>query len=257
MMKRLVTSDSPASTKMFSNRYDVGVALETGSAEQDTGADAGTATVDRVVAALRHDVVEGRLLPGARLRDQQLADRFSVSRNTVRDGLRLLVAEGLVVSRMHAGSTVRRLQPEDVRDIYTARRVVECSAAHSSALARDDRLRAVEMAVARGEQALKRRQWTEAGTASLAFHQALVDLADSPRLSTFFATLFAQLRLAFAEMKDEEAFQASWIPRDRQIAEHLLSGRRDAAVAELQRYLDDSEAMVLDVVRSAHRRTSR
>jgi DNA-binding GntR family transcriptional regulator len=208
------------------------------------------------VAALRHDVGGGRLLPGAPLRDQQLADRFGVSRNTMRDALRLLVAEGLVVSRLHAGSAVRRLQPEDVRDIYTARRVVEGSAVQSSALAREERLSAVEAAVCRGERAVKRRQWTEAGTASLAFHQALVDLADSPRLSAFFATIFAQLRLAFAEMDDEEAFQASWIPRDRQIAEHLLSGRRDAAVAELQSYLDDSEEMVLDVVRSARRRTS-
>ncbi len=234
--------------------YGAGVALQATSTT-DTGAHAGTATVDRVVAALRHDVVEGRLAPGAPLRDQQLADRFGVSRNTTRDALRLLVAEGLVVSRLHAGSAVRRLQPEDVRDIYTARHVVECSAVQSSALAREERLNCVEAAVCRGEQAVKRRQWTDAGTASLAFHQALVDLADSPRLSAFFATIFAQLRLAFAEMDDEETFQASWIPRDRQIAEHLLSGRRDAAVAELQRYLDDSEAMVIDVVRSAHRRS--
>ncbi len=225
-------------------------------AADDTDAHSGTATVDRVVAALRHDVVEGRLLPGAPLRDQHLADRFGVSRNTVRDALRLLVAEGLVVSRLHAGSAVRRLQPEDVRDIYAARRVVEGSAVQLSALAREDRLHAVEVAAARGERAVKRQQWTEAGTASLEFHQALVDLAHSPRLSAFFATIFAQLRLAFAEMDDEEAFQASWIPRDGQIAEHLLSGRRDAAVAELQRYLDDSEEMVLDVVRSARRRTS-
>ncbi len=235
--------------------YVAGVALEAASAADDTYTQAGTATVDRVVAALRHDVVEGRLLPGAPLRDQQLAERFGVSRNTMRDALRLLVAEGLVVSRLHAGSAVRRLQPEDVRDIYTARRVVEGAAVQSSVLAREDRLHAVEVAVTRGEEAMKRRQGTEAGTASLAFHQALVDLANSPRLSAFFATIFAQLRLAFAEMEDEEAFQASWIPRDREIAEHLLSGRRDAAVVELQRYLDDPEAMVLDVVRSVHRRT--
>jgi len=110
-------------------------------------------------------------------------------------------------------------------------------------------------AASAGERAVQRGEWTQAGTASLAFHQSLADLTDSQRLSAFFGTIVAQLRLAFAEMEDEAAFQASWIPRDREIADHVLSGRRDTAAAELQRYLDDSEAMVLDVVRSARCRS--
>jgi DNA-binding GntR family transcriptional regulator len=221
-----------------------------GSVTHDTGA----ATVERVVATLRHDVVEGRLQPGARLRDQQRADRFGGSRNTVRDALRLLAAEGLVVSRLHAGSAVRRLQPQDVRDIYSARHLVECAAVHASARASTQRLEALEVAVSRASQAVRREEWTEVGTASLRFHQALVDLAGSVRLSAFFNTLFAQLRLAFAEMDDEARFQAAWIPRDREIAEHVLWGRRDEAVALLEQYLVDSEEMVLEVVRSARRR---
>jgi hypothetical protein len=56
-------------------------------------------------------------------------------------------------------------------------------------------------------------------------------------------------------MDDEADFQARWIPRDRLIADSILSGRREAAVEELRRYLDDSEAMVIDVVRKAERRT--
>lgn len=219
------------------------------------GDGAGKATVDRVVTALRRDVVEGRLLPGERLPDQHLADRFGVSRNTVRDALRLLVVEGLVVTRHNAGSEVRRLQPDDVRDIYTARRVIESSAVASSAVADELALQAVDQAAATGEQAVRRGEWTQAGTASLAFHQSLTDLAGSRRLSAFFGTIVAQLRLAFAEMEDEAEFQALWIPRDREIADHILAGRRDAAVNELLRYLDDSQNLVLDVVRSARRRS--
>jgi DNA-binding GntR family transcriptional regulator len=214
----------------------------------------GTATVERVVHELRNDVLEGRLPPGARLRDQRLADRFGVSRNTVRDALRLLSVEGLVISRLHAGSEVRRLSPEDLRDIYAARRVVETAAILGSALADDERLQAVEQAVIGAERAVRRGDWSAVGTASLGFHQALADLAGSARLTAFFGTIAAQLRLAFAEMEDESAFQPQWIPRDRTIAEHVLSGRRDEAVAELEQYLNDSERMVIDVIRSTRRR---
>lgn len=211
-------------------------------------------TADRVVSELRRDIVEARLQPGAKLPDQRIAERFGVSRNTAREALRLLVAEGLVVSRLHAGSAVRRLAAEDVRDIYAVRRVVETAGVHASGRAPEDHLASVERAVRQAEHAVSRQLWPEVGTASLHFHQALVDLNTSPRLSTFFATIVAQLRLAFAEMKDERAFQVLWVPRDRVICELVLAGRREEATAELQRYLADSEQIVVDVVRSAGRR---
>src|SRR6266487_2072280 len=88
--------------------------VETRTQKTDGSVREGTTTVERVAHDLRQDVLEGRLPPGARLRDQKLADRFGVSRNTLRDALRLLSVEGLVVSRLHAGSEVRRLTPEDV-----------------------------------------------------------------------------------------------------------------------------------------------
>ncbi len=224
-----------------------------GGADANSG-DESTLAAERVVATLRQDIVEARLRPGARLPDQRLAERFRVSRNTIRDALRLLVAEGLVVSRMHAGSAVCRLRPEDVRDIYAVRRVLELAAIHASALAAEERLAEVERAVERAEQAVDNQRWSEVGTASLDFHRAVVDLHSSARLSAFFGTIIAQLRLAFAEMDDERAFQVLWIPRDRMICEFVLSGRREEASAELERYLDDSEQTVIDVVRGAGRR---
>lgn len=216
----------------------------------------GASTADRVATSLRQEIEEGRLLPGTPLRDQRAAERFGVSRNTIREALRLLVAEGLIESRLHSGSAVRRLQAHDVRDIYKVRRVVECSAVVSSALATEALLAEVETTVRRAEDAVARREWGQVGTASLAFHRALVGLSDSARLNTFFGTLLAQLRLAFAVMEDEGSFQVQWIVRDRRIAELVLSGRRDEAVHELDRYLDDSEALVVDAVRSQWRKVN-
>ena len=57
--------------------------------------------------------------------------------------------------------------------------------------------------------------------------------------------------MAFAVMQDEAAFQSPWVPRDRQIWELLSAGRREDAAAHLGIYLNDSERMVLDVVRGA------
>jgi DNA-binding GntR family transcriptional regulator len=208
-------------------------------------------TADRVAAELRGDILTGHLLPGHRLKDAQLAAQFRVSRNTLREALRLLVADGLVVTRLHAGSSVRRLTEDDVRDIYRVRRTIEVSAVLGSSHATEGQLKAVSDALDRTAAALKEALWQDVGTASLVFHQAIVGLCDSERLDAFFANILAQLRLVFAVMPDESAFQRQWVERDRRIADLLLGGRRADAAADLARYLDDSEALVIDAIRAS------
>ncbi|MDQ3628376.1 MAG: GntR family transcriptional regulator [Actinomycetota bacterium] len=204
--------------------------------------------------ALRLRITTGQLPPGTALRDTALAQGFDVSRNTMREALRILRYDGLVDHQVNRGAVVRTLTPADVRDIYAARRAIELSAIRESGVAAEGPLSDVGRAVERAEQAVASRAWKDVGTASLGFHQALVALLASPSLDAFFAGVVARLRLAFAVMADEAAFQAPWVPRDRQIWELVSAGRREAAAVHLGLYLDDSERMVLDVVRgSAHK----
>lgn len=212
-----------------------------------------TTASGRVRDALRTQILRGELRPGTRLMDRALAPQHGVSRNSVREALRLLESDGLVASTIHAGSSVRVLTAADVSDIYAARRILEVGGVRASARASDGMLAEVDEAATAGLQEQNLEDWRGAGTASLAFHSALVALAGSARLDKFFTDLAAQLRLAFAVMPDEAAFQAQWLDRDRTIANLLLTGRRDAAEMELLAYLADSEAAVVDAVRAARR----
>ncbi len=63
------------------------------------------AAAERVSSSLRLDVTEGRLGPGDRLKDLDLAVRFGVSRLTIRESLRLLAAEGLVTVTVAVADT--------------------------------------------------------------------------------------------------------------------------------------------------------
>lgn len=214
------------------------------------------AAAERVSSSLRLDVTEGRLGPGDRLKDLDLAVRFGVSRLTIRESLRLLAAEGLVTVRLHSGAMVRRLEVDDVRDIYRVRRSLECSALLSSSFADESAFEAVDDAVSAAERAAEAGRWAEAGTASLRFHEAVVALHGSPSLSRFFAQQIALLRLAFWAFEVESEFQAGWIPRDREIVDLLMAGRREHAERAMRRYLDDSEAVVVDASRALTRTTA-
>lgn len=220
--------------------------IETGPA-----AVTGASAAEMVQAALRKKIIEGRLLPGSRLVDHLLATKYDVSRNTVRDALRLLTTDGLVVSVRNAGSSVRVLNAADIHDIYSSRRLIEAGAILQSSAAPDELLQDVRRAALLSQQHVDAGDWNMVGTASLQFHQSIVGLVRSDRIGVFFGNLVAQLRLAFAVMPDESAFQVTWVSRDRDIAELILAGRRDEAAAMLVDYLNDSEMQIIDGVRAA------
>jgi DNA-binding GntR family transcriptional regulator len=80
---------------------------------------------DLVLTSLREAILAGVLSPGARLRQEDLAERFGTSRIPVREALRALEYEGLVSSEPNRGFTVTELDADDVEEVYDLRIVLE------------------------------------------------------------------------------------------------------------------------------------
>lgn len=188
-------------------------------------------------------------MPGAALREVPVSAELAVSRNSLREALRVLASEGLLVQEPNKGAAVRMLEAADVRDIYRVRRALETQAVTESSTADERLFAAMEAAVAEKERAERDQRWQDAGTASLRFHQALVAVLGSERLNEFFTSVLAQLRLAWARYGDQAEFQRGWAERDRELLEFLRQGRRTYSLGVLLLYLQDSERQVLDGLR--------
>lgn len=94
---------------------------------------------------IRAAIVEGRYEPGLRLVEQRIAAEFDLSRTPVREALRTLAAEGLVVVEPHRGARVRALDTEEVVDLYDLRARLEGYAAELAAQRHDaDDLAAID-----------------------------------------------------------------------------------------------------------------
>jgi len=94
------------------------------------GREAGTdPAADMIARALEQDIVLGRLRPGEKLREEDLADRFSASRHHVREGLARLERIGIVIKARNRGVSVRRFSADEVRQIYEIREIVQRQAA--------------------------------------------------------------------------------------------------------------------------------
>lgn len=95
-----------------------------------------------VVERLRGAILAGDIPPGAPLVETALSERFEVSRGPLREALRQLIEEGLVVTVPYTGTRVAELSVEDVHEIYSLRTVLETFAFEQVWPRRDDRFRA-------------------------------------------------------------------------------------------------------------------
>ena len=144
----------------------------------------------RAYEEIRQAIVEGRYGAGQRLVEKNLAEEFQVSRTPVREALRALESEGLVVSLPNKGAVVRSLSAQDVYDIYDLRVRLESLAAERAARdPRPDQLAVLEEANADfatllpsfvGDD-LERVRKIEA--VNRRFHQGFIDMAGSWRLN--------------------------------------------------------------------------
>jgi DNA-binding GntR family transcriptional regulator len=168
-------------------------------------------TAERVADAVRDEVVEGRLRPGARLPEQSLCTALGVSRNTGPGGAepaRLRAGPG---ARGQPGGVRRPPDRDAVRDVYRARRIIEPAAVRHGEAFDPARLAAVRAAVDEGVAAAAAAGWTGVASANQHFHRALVALAGSPRLDQQMALLLAEMRLVFHRMSGVREFHEPYL----------------------------------------------
>jgi DNA-binding GntR family transcriptional regulator len=79
----------------------------------------------RIAASLKEDILAGQYPPGARLRQEDVAEQFGASRSPVREALRMLEADGLVKLVAHTGAWIAQLNLEECEEMYQIRERIE------------------------------------------------------------------------------------------------------------------------------------
>lgn len=203
---------------------------------------------ERAADLIRESIFEGRFQPGTPLPETVLAQALQVSRNTVREAFRSLVGEHLLTYEVNRGMTVRVLGPEDVRDIYRLRRLLELSALDLFAGGAAVDPAALGAVVRAAEDAAAAGDWAAVGTANLRFHELLVAVHGSSRITELFRRLMTEMRLGFLAVADPASFHGAYLPRNREVLAHLTGGDHAAARVALAAYLDDAQVDVIAAV---------
>ncbi|GAB2826658.1 GntR family transcriptional regulator [Lentzea nigeriaca] len=198
-------------------------------------------TAQKVADMLREQVLDGELAPGLRLSEEAIGGALGVSRNTLREAFRLLTRDRILVHEHSRGVFVRTPTADDVRDLYAARRVIECGALRRWNDVTEAQREAVRSPVLRAVARAEKNDFSKTGTANIQFHRGIVRLADSVRLTDESDRLFAELMLAFRVAREMDEFHRTYLPWNRRIVELLNNGTVEQAVEQLAEYFDAAE----------------
>ncbi|GLY90510.1 GntR family transcriptional regulator [Actinoallomurus iriomotensis] len=161
---------------------------------------------DVVTAELRRLILQGELMPGERLVEDRLAARLGVSRNPVREAIRVLAAEGFVEVTPRRGAAVARLSPDEAEELFDVRVALEGLSARLSARKATpetaDRLRAV---LDSARLAVDEGRLGDVADLNTAFHAAVADLAGNAYLSLVVGPMLRRAQWLFQQTAKHRA----------------------------------------------------
>jgi len=130
---------------------------------------------DTVAKRIRSAILDGSLAPGSRIRQEELAEQFAVSRLPVREALRVLESEGLVRSDRWRGTIVTPLEVSLIRDLYEFRGIIEPEVAATLAARSDLKTEKIHKVVEAGRAATRKKNVLRLVDLDLEFHSLLYE----------------------------------------------------------------------------------
>ncbi len=196
--------------------------------------------VEQTCAILRERIRLGEIPPGTRLRQEVLAEELGISRTPLREAMRLLAADGLVVLEPNRGAVVVELSHDDRVAFWEARLALEPAAARMGAQRRAaSGVTAMEVAIADQrasvEAAIADQRASMVGdqgfAANRAFHLALVASAGNPHLDRFAEALWVRAVGAaiYATQASDSSVVAAYADQHAAILAAIMSGDADRA----------------------------
>ena len=163
---------------------------------------------DVVFNTLRQAILKGELKPGERLMEIALAERLGVSRTPIREAMRKLEQEGLVVMIPRRGAQVANITEKDLNDVLEVRIALE-NVAIEKACARmtEEEMRRLWLAAKEFEHTIAEGNLVKLAEADVAFHEVIYQASDNKRLIQVLNNMREQIyRYRVEYLKDENNY---------------------------------------------------
>jgi DNA-binding GntR family transcriptional regulator len=184
-------------------------------------------------------IEQGDLKPGDRLLETDLAQRLGVSRTPIREAIRKLEADGIVVHQPRVGAVVRTLVQKEIVELYEMRIVLETTAAAMAAKhASDAEIRTLNMLNA--DMACAHADPIKVAKQNRRFHRFILDAARNQFLSDSYKALSHALILLGKTTLETSERVETVVQQHTQIIDALNAGNQDGASTAMRQHMETS-----------------
>ena len=205
---------------------------------------------DVVFNTLRKAILRGELKPGERLMEIQLANKLGVSRTPIREAIRKLELEGLVLMIPRKGAEVAQITEKNMQDVLEVRKALEeLSVQLACERITPEQVEEMKLAAEEFRTVLKSGDVTKIAEADVKFHDVIFAATNNQRLVTLLNNLREQMyRFRVEYLKQKECYPQLLEEHEKLIA--LISGGNVEEACEIMgRHIDNQASTVSDVIR--------
>ena len=205
---------------------------------------------DVVFNTLRRAILTGQLKPGERLMEVHLANKLGVSRTPIREAIRKLELEGLVIMIPRRGAEVARITEKSLKDVLEVRRALDALSVELACdrITEEDMKRLLQ-ACQDFEKAAKGKDASVIAKADVALHDIIVEATGNQRRAQLVNNLSEQMyRYRFVYIK-EESKHDMLVAEHREIYESIASRDKERAARAAKLHIDNQEKSIIRQIR--------
>lgn len=201
---------------------------------------------DVVFNTLRQEILTGKMKPGERLMEIHLANKLGVSRTPIREAIRKLELEGLVIMIPRKGAEVAQISWKSLKDVLEVRRALDVLAIELACeRMAAEQLEALYKACEGFEEATKTKDTRKIAEADVAFHDIIVASTGNQRLIQLVNNLSEQMyRYRFEYIKDSSQHQ-TLVEEHKEMYRSIQSKDKKAAAGVVKKHIDNQEEAII------------
>ena len=208
---------------------------------------------DVVFNKLRQAILRGELKPGERLMEIQLANKLGVSRTPIREAIRKLELEGLVLMIPRKGAEVAEITEKSLRDVLEVRRALEELAVQLACeKITKEEIRELERVAKEFQQVVNSSDITEIAEVDVCFHDIIYTATDNQKLIQLLNNLREQMYRYRVEYLKRDGVFPQLIAEHEAIIRHIENNEKEKATEVMCRHIDNQVETVIDVIRAKH-----
>ena len=206
---------------------------------------------DVVFNTLRQAILRGELKPGERLMEIQLANKLGVSRTPIREAIRKLELEGLVLMIPRKGAEVADISEKSLKDVLEVRRALEeLSVKLTCDRITKEEIKELSQAAENFKRTLKSKYITEIAEADVRFHDVIYTATKNQKLIQLLNNLHEQMyRYRIEYLKNEEVYP-KLLKEHREIIDRISGGEKEEAARIVCEHIDNQVNAVMDTIRT-------